>query len=103
MHCSRAEDITLGNTIGTQTRHRLSNEEGIAFLHALTQVSQKLLGTAARIPIKRHRADPHLTVADRQREHGNIVTALGKAASRGQVKAPMVPMTAQDTILNRPL
>src|SRR5712692_8833628 len=101
MHCSRAEDITLGNTVGTQTRHGLSNEEGIAFLHALTQVSQKLLGTAARIPIKRHRADPHLTVADHQGEHGDIITALSKAPARGQVKSPMVPMTAQDAIFDR--
>ncbi len=64
MQCGCTEDIAVGDAIGTQTRYGFGHEEGIAFLHALAQVAQKLFATAAHIAFHGRWANPDFAIAN---------------------------------------
>src|SRR5215467_12178988 len=98
MHRSCAENITVRNSIGWQTRYSFSNQKRIAFLHALAQIAQELFNAAAHIAFQRCWTDPDLAIANLQWEHCNVIATFCKTATGGQVKAPMVPVAAKHTI-----
>src|SRR5260221_5843757 len=100
VHCSCAQYVTVGNPIGAQACNGLGDEEGVAFFHALTEIAQELVGTAAHIAFQWRWADPDLTVANLQRKYGNIVPAFGKASPGGKIETPMVPVATQHTVFD---
>src|SRR5256885_774904 len=64
MHRGCTEDVTVRDSVGTQTCYRLGNQEGIAFLHALAQITQELFGPATHIALQGRWTDPDLAVAN---------------------------------------
>src|SRR2546421_12337701 len=103
MHRTRAEYVTIRNSISAQSCHPFGYKKCIALFHALAYIGQKFLCTAARVPIKWYRAYPNVTIANLEWEDRDIISTISKAATGGQIKSPMVPVAAQDAIFDRPL
>src|SRR5215472_4000833 len=100
VHCSCAQYIAVGNSIGAQACNGLGDEEGIAFFHALAQIAQELVDAAAHIAFQGRWTDPDLSIANLQWKYGNIVPAFGEASPGGKVETPMVPVATQHTVFD---
>src|SRR5215471_12935534 len=89
VHCSCAQYVTIGHSIGAQACNGFGDEEGVAFLHALAQVAQELVDAAAHIAFQGCWTDPDLTVANLQWKYGDIVPTFGKASPGSKIETPM--------------
>src|SRR5215469_6967965 len=92
VHCACTQYVTVGNPISAHACNGLSDEESIAFFHALAQVSQEFVDAAAHIAFQGQGTDPDLTVANLQRKYGYIVPTFGKASPGGEIETPMMPV-----------